>query len=261
MMPPANSRDNVADKFAKRNLVNSYVWTAAGGFFAQSTQSSTVRQETTDSSYSLSSSSEVGIGLELSGLGVSAGFELNASSGGQRNVTKTATKDSETSYEIEVSVETSGNVETAGKVDAYRFLTFSQEPSPENFDTLFKTVVDPIWLAQSNHPNAVALRQANNSEKKPPCWRVFHRVTFVSRILPAFPDSTMTPLDQALMAANVQSNWQLIQRLDPLVRNQTSDFKVFADAVRKAIRRYLPELQLHETDIAEYMALYYGLNV
>lgn len=261
MMSPANATDTVAEGFAKRNLVNTYVWTAEGGFFAESTQTSTVRQETTGSSYSSSSSMNTGLEFGISGLGISAGFEFNATTGGQLNVTKTATKDSETSYEISVNLNVPGNVQTPGKVDAYRFLTFSLEPSPENFNKLFTDVIDPIWLNQSNHPNAVALRQANNSDKKPPCWRVFHRVTFVSRVLPQIPDSTMPPLERALMAANIESNWQLIQRLDPLVRNQTSDFGVFAEAVRKAIRRYLPELQTHESEIIEYMALYYGLEV
>jgi hypothetical protein len=70
----------------------------------------------------------------------------------------------------------------------------------------------------------------------------------------------MPPLEQALMAANVPSNWQLIQRLDPLVRSQKHDFALLAEAIRKAIRRYLPELQPYEVEIIEYMALYYGLS-
>ncbi len=259
LMPPMNGRDPVAEGFAKRNLVNTYIWTAEGGFFAQSTQTSTVRQEVTGSSYGFSGSADVGFGLELSGLGLSAGIEFNASIGGQLNVTKTATKDSESSYELSISVDTPGHPQKPGTVDAYRFFTFYLEPAVENFDQFFSEVIDPIWLAESNHPNAVALRQANNTEKKPPCWRVFHRVTFVSRVLPEFPDDTMPPLDRALMAANVSSNWQLIQRLDPLVRSQKHDFALLAEAIRKAIRRYLPELQPHQAEIIEYMAVYYGL--
>jgi len=77
--------------------------------------------------------------------------------------------------------------------------------------------------------------------------------------LPEFPDDTMPPLDRALMAANVSSNWQLIQRLDPLVRSQKHDFALLAEAIRKAIRRYLPELQPHQAEIIEYMVVYYGL--
>ncbi|MGQ4807329.1 hypothetical protein NKDENANG_00677 [Candidatus Entotheonellaceae bacterium PAL068K] len=81
-----------------------------------------------------------------------------------------------------------GNAATAaGKVDAYRFKTFYLDSSNRNFEDLFGKVVDPIWLAQSDHANAAARRQAHQSDKKPPCWRVFHRVTFVSRILPDFP--------------------------------------------------------------------------
>jgi hypothetical protein len=120
-------------------------------------------------------------------------------------------------------------------------------------------VIDPRWLAQSNHPNAVALRQANNAARKPPCWRVFHRVTFVSRILPELPDTTEAPMEAAIRAANIESNWLLIQRLDPFVRNKTDNFGVFADAVRNAIRQVLPELQPHDREITEYLALYYGI--
>jgi len=259
LMPPANGRDPVAESFAKRNLVNTYIWTAEGGFFAQSTQTSAVRQEVTGSSYGFSTATDVGFGLELSGLGLSGGFEFNATSSGQLNITKTATKDSETSYELSISLDSPGNPQKPGTVDAYRFFTFYLEPAVANFDQFFGYVIDPIWLAESNHPNAVALRQANNTEKKPPCWRVFHRVTFVSRVLPEFPDDTMPALDQALMAADVSSNWQLIQRLDPLVRSQKHDFALLAEVIRKAIRRYLPELQPHEAEIIEYMAAYYGL--
>ncbi len=153
-----------------------------------------------------------------------------------------------------------GNAVTAaGKVDAYRFKTFYLDSSERNFEDLFGKVVDPIWLT-SDHPNAVALSQANQSDKKPPCWRVFHRVTFVSRILPDFPDPTAAPLESTLKAQNIDSNWQLIQKLDPFVRNQTQDLSRFGDAVRRALQTYLPELVSHSNEIISYLALYYGIE-
>ncbi len=63
-------------------------------------------------------------------------------------------------------------------------------------------VVDPIWLEQSNHPNAAALRQAKAAASEPECWGVFHRVTYVSRILPDYAGSTDAPtnVEQAVVA-------------------------------------------------------------
>lgn len=271
---PSNEVSAFAEEFAKRNLVNTYVWTADGGTYAESTQTTDIRQETAGSSYSLSGSFGVSKDAGLFGLA----FDLNASAGGNLNVTKTKTQDSQTDFGINTVVNTQRNLQqyddnrepvfengkpviVEGKVDAYRFFTFYLEADAENFDQLFNQVIDPIWLAQSNHPNAAALRQANNADNRPPCWRVFHRVTFVSRILPSFPDETMPPLEQALRAVNIESNWLLIQTLEPFVRNKTDDFGVFAEAVRDAVRRYLPELQPHNEEIVTYMALYYGLEV
>jgi hypothetical protein len=258
----SNRRDPYAEGYAKRNLVNTYVWTAEGGFYAESTETATVKQETTGSSYSTAGAGSLGFQANFNVFGADVGLELSAEVGAQLTVTKTVAKDSETSFGITVSVNPPGDTKTPGKVDAYRFFTFSLEPSPENCDRLFhgeQPVIDPRWLAQSNHPNAVALRQANNAARKPPCWRVFHRVTFVSRILPELPDTTEAPMEAAIRAANIESNWLLIQRLDPFVRNKTDNFGVFADAVRNAIRQVLPELQPHDREITEYLALYYGI--
>ncbi len=148
-----------------------------------------------------------------------------------------------------------------GYLDAYRFKTFYLDSTERNFEDLFGKVVDPIWLAQSKHPNAAALREANQSDKKPPCWRVFHRVTFISRILPDFPDNTAPTLESVLKAENIDSNWELIQKLDPFVRDQTNDPATFSDAVRQALRTYLPELMPHSAEIITYLALYYGIEI
>jgi hypothetical protein len=75
-------------------------------------------------------------------------------------------------------------VPVPGQVDAYRFLTFYLGETSANFDDFYRKVVDPIWLQGSNAPDAAALRQAQQSSAKPPCWRILHRVTYVSRVLP-----------------------------------------------------------------------------
>ena len=130
----------LSKKFAKRNLVNTYVWTADGGFFAESTEISENRQESTSGSFSFSGS----VGGGLSGGGTFAGVKFNAgfdlSIGGSLNLTKTKGKDSETSFSIDVGINVPGDLQQydeegnriydanhkpinlPGKVDAYRFM-------------------------------------------------------------------------------------------------------------------------------------------
>jgi len=269
---------SLPEKFAKRNLVNTYVWTADGGFFAESTELSEVRQESISSSFSFSASYGENFGFEFSFFGSKLGVELDVSISGGLNITKTKSKESETSFSVDVGINVPGDLQkydddgkrvyTAdhkpinlpGKVDAYRFMTFYMEGSNSNFAELFNKVVDPIWLEQSDHPNASAMRQAKQSDKQPPCWRVFHRVTFVSRILPKFTSHAIAPLEKAMKAANIASNWELIKKLEPFVKNKTDDASIFAKAVRQTIATYLPELEGHEDEVIKYAALYFGVQ-
>ena len=269
---------SLPEKFAKRNLVNTYVWTADGGFFAESTELSEVRQESISSSFSFSTSYGENFGFGFSFFGSKLGVELDVSLSGGLNITKTKSKESETSFSVDVGINVPGDLQkydndgnrvyTAdhkpinlpGKVDAYRFMTFYMEGSNSNFAQLFNKVVDPIWLEQSDHPNASAMRQAKQSDKQPPCWRVFHRVTFISRILPEFTSDAIAPVEKAMKAANIASNWELIKKLEPFVKNKTDDASIFAKAVRQTIATYLPELEGHEDEIIKYAALYFGVQ-
>ena len=271
---------DLPQKFAKRNLVNTYVWTADGGFFAETTETTDVKSEVTAGSFSFSGAVGGTFNLNIDApVGISLEFE--AAIGGSINVTKTRAKDTEKSFSLAVNVDVPGDLQktapdannvwkpvfdddgngvtAAGKVDAYRFKTFYLDGSGRNFEDLFGKVIDPIWLA-GDSPNAVALRQANQGDKKPPCWRIFHRVTFVSRILPDFQGPIDAPLEIALKADNIDSNWQLIQKLDPFVRNHTQDSVAFSDAARKALDLYLPELKPHSIEIIRYLRLYYGIQ-
>ncbi|BAZ24842.1 hypothetical protein NIES4073_57420 [Kalymmatonema gypsitolerans NIES-4073] len=267
---------SLAEKYAKRNLVNTYVWTADGGFYAESTEVTEVKQETTAGTFSSSSSFGGGFEIELEAPVV---FEasMKAMNGGHLNVTKSKTQESQNSFRLDVTVNTPGDLQkyddqgnpvyendspkiVEGKVDAYRFMSFYLEPVKENFEDLFNKVVDPEWLNEDNNPNALAMRQAQQVEKTPPCWRVFHRVTFISRILPEIPANTAPPLEQAMRAAELESNWQLIQRLEPLVRHKTNNYGEFSAAVGKAVDTYLPELKPHKPEIINYMALYFGIE-
>merc|ERR1711892_1342174 len=122
-----------------------------------------------------------------------------------------------------------------GKVDAYRFMTFYLEPTKDNFEDFFQKVVDPIWIDQSTDPEALALRSANQDENKPKCWRIMHRVTFVSRILKQVEDTSAEPntnddYNQAMGNAGVESQYELMKKLDPFVSDKTESHEVFAAA-------------------------------
>ena len=153
---------------------------------------------------------------------ISVGFEMDALFGMHMETVKTKSKETEKSFSLNVEVagesdlqlyarnderklakgslsedggrydSTGKPVKREGKVDAYRFMTFYLDPTQDNFEDFFNKVVDPIWLNQSRDANAVALREARQTEKKPRCWRVMHRVTFVSRILSTGTNSRQT---------------------------------------------------------------------
>lgn len=203
---------------SQRNLVNTYVWTVEGGFYAESTQVTENQQETTDGNFSLSFSGGAGIKYK-----VESGMALEQSSlfsaGSSFTMTKSKNKEASKSFGLNVSVDlrTSPRYKynglslekgliSPGTVDAYRFMSFYLEPQVNNYVELFTKVIDQKWLEESPDPNAVALRQARNDAKKTFCWRVMHRVTFVSRVLPEFSSEAPPSLEKTMKAQNIESN-------------------------------------------------------
>ncbi len=127
-----------------------------------------------------------------------------------------------------------------GKVKSYRFSTFYQDPSRDNFDLLFddtisEPIIDPGWLKNTNDPDAVALTMAKNSPSD--VWRILHRVTYVSRVLPEQDDQNpnneyaigldtkqqVTEPDIAIPDAISEGNNDLLIKLI-LGLNDTSEF-------------------------------------
>jgi hypothetical protein len=280
--------DNPGDKglpkkYAKRNMCNTYVWTADGGFFAETTETSDVRTESTSGDFSFNGSIGGNFSTDVSVFGLGFGLEFDASIGGGLSSTSAKDKESEKSFSIDATVDPPGDlqiyrddgtgkleriydddgngVNAAGKVDAYRFMSFYLDTDKNHFEDLFNKVIDPTWLRENDHPNAIALRQANQAGRKPACWRIMHRVTFVSRLLPDFSDPSATPtLEHTMKDLNIGSNWQLIKKLEPLVRNKTGDDVAFSKAVRDSIAKYMPELKPHTKEITQYLRLYFGME-
>jgi hypothetical protein len=273
-------------RLERRNLVNNYVWTADGGLFAETQETLDVVQESTGGSYAFAGRAGFYANfLFAAGVGVLDGvrFGFEAQFGGHLNLQVTKSQASETAFGMNVAVDgveqdvyqrdSEGNIlfnrtdprrprplRHPGKVDAYRFLSFYLEPNPDHYDLFFDRIVDPIWLNQSTDPNAIALRSVQNLSTTPPCWRMMHRVTFVSRVLPSFQDNTLPPMEQALQDLNIASNYELIKRIEPFVIDRLGNYAAFAQAVRDTIQTYLPELQPHTEQVIQFLQLYYGLT-
>ena len=268
--PNQLSGGQLPDKVApiKRDLANNYVWTADGGQFAETTSTLDTLSESTGGAYHFQGMAGGTISADVDIFGFMVNFELSAMFGGHLDLSVTKTSNSQESFSVNVvaggeqditTVDGTGqHVKTAGKVDAYRWLTFYLSPRPDNYDAFYNQVVDPIWLAQSNDPAAVALRQARQDGKRPAAWRVLHRVTYVSRVLAA--NSAPQSLEHALAQLNISSNYELIRTLEPFVRGRTARYADFAAAVRNAVATYLPDLRPHTDDILAFLVLYYGVS-
>jgi hypothetical protein len=268
----------------RRNLVNAYVWTADGGLFAETQQTMDVQLETFGGSYDFTGKGGFDLAIAFAIAKVAAVFELNAMFVGHHHLSVNKSKESKTAFQMNINldkverdiykrdpndrrvvlIDTSDPkrprpIKSPYKVDAYRFMTFYLEPNSDHFDLFFNRVVDPIWLAQSDDPAAVALREARDEGKKPACWRIMHRVTYVSRVLPPLADSAAPSLEKTLQTLDIDSNYELIKQLEPYVSNKLTSFADFADAVRETIEQNLPELQPHTEEVIKYMSLYFGI--
>ncbi|MGW1978108.1 LamG-like jellyroll fold domain-containing protein [Streptomyces sp. NPDC001889] len=279
-LPPAPDKSAPSqsqDAFANRNIANTYVWTADGGFFAESTSTVDVVTQTTGGSYSLSGSvtASVDIGFEIAGVG--AGVQFDASVGGGMTVTRHRSKESSRTHSLDVVCSPTRDLQqygtdnkprydagkpvlVPGKVDAYRFMTFYLGQDNTHFDDFYNKVADPTWLANSNDAAAAALRQARQSDTKPPCWRILHRVTYISRILPPVPPADAPPVEKALHDIDIPSNYQLIQRLDPYTATATGSLGELTTATRNALTAHLPQLLPHADQIVQFLADYYGIE-
>ncbi|MBW4526735.1 MAG: LamG domain-containing protein [Phormidium tanganyikae FI6-MK23] len=265
---------------SKMNLFNTYVWTADGGLFAETQQFSTVQQDVTAGSFSLSGMAGLFASVNTSIAKVAVGFELEALMGGHLNLTTSKTAEASSSFGVDVTLDVERDirvrdaeqadrvgvrslhdangdrVKCPGKVDGYRFMTFYLEPDKEHFNDFSNKIVDRAWLEQSNDPNAAALRKAIETKSGVP-WRILHRVTYISRVLPEIGTAPAGSTDETLRAANIASNWELVKRLEPYVQSKTRSYAELKVAVEQAIDRYLPELSSAKPDIVQYMSLYY----
>ncbi|MBL8518888.1 MAG: hypothetical protein JNM76_18155 [Betaproteobacteria bacterium] len=275
-------------KMARRNMVNTYVWTSDGGLYAEEEQYTAIREEQSGGSYDFN-----GLGGFYTEMKFSAGvsFELDALFGGHIMTQATKSKNESESFMLNAQVNGESYVglikegespedliytddPSPGKVKGYRFMSFYLAPSKRNFDD-FKSVVDEDWLQRQGpytgtfDPDALALRQslANVNE----VWRVLHRVTYVSRVPPQFKDpGESLPADARKPdAESISNNYWLIQELPagppPTVMPAVSDEadKLLIELETNPVWGPLLAKNRAETkqDIMTYMRSYYGVPI
>jgi hypothetical protein len=91
-----------------------------------------------------------------------------------------------------------------GKSSQFRTLVFFLQPTQNNDDDFWNTVVDQTWLVNSPEPAAEAMRSAVGAGSLP--WRVLYRVTYSERYLPPVSSaSTQVPQITPVMAVPVRN--------------------------------------------------------
>jgi hypothetical protein len=89
-----------------------------------------------------------------------------------------------------------------GKTNLFRTYAFFLQPTQNNSDDFWNTVIDPIWLANSPDPDAAAMRSAQGNASIP--WRLLYRVTYSERFLPPIStEAVVTPQITPVMAVPV----------------------------------------------------------
>lgn len=130
-------------------------------------------------------------------------------------------------------------------------------------------VVDERWLNESQEPAALALRElrtrlsTQTREGKDKSWRLFHRVTYVSRVL---EDIKTAPGAASSSASKVNffdlsANWEFLKTIDPFV----SGVRTFGDlsqSLRNTVSKTYPSL-LSSGQFEKVLALvaeYYNID-
>lgn len=235
---------NWEKRLAKRNLVNTYVWTASGGLFSEENSALDLRSESFGSNFSSVNSTGFSTDFRLS-VSPTGKWELRGGAyfqgsflwGHSLNASMVKSKAESQGFAVKVNVKTdsflqkwdkNNNGESfdeyagkpqPGKVNAYRFMTFYLSPTERNGRDFFQTVVKQDWLHTSNDFDARALREA--LPQKNGVWRVLHRVTYVNRIPPEFMNFPLEEeSDYMDVSANPDSNAILIDMVGNRIMQQ-----------------------------------------
>jgi Concanavalin A-like lectin/glucanases superfamily len=227
-----------SDRFdaGRRSLVNTYVWTADGGLYAEEEQTASVQEQSEGGSYYLLFQYGAYLDLRMGSTGWGVGVEADLLFGGHVDVAVSKSQQSSRSFGLSVHLEGESDLLDAegrpigGKVDAYRFMTFYLAPASDHSAFFFSNVVDQDWLSTATDPNAIALRMARGKPNK--VWRVLHRVTYVHRIPAAGDEAPQTLAPAALPArADGTGNRALIELIDASLSGAPATLAVVANAL------------------------------
>jgi len=220
----------------RRSLVNTYVWTAAGGLRKEEQSVANTYSET----YTGASDLKFAMGFEvIADIGTPFGgyyVETDAMLGNTWTMTATKSESSSNGFSLSCNVDPTNflpaprinsshefigyeNTPAAGKVDGYRYMSFLLAPSEANFSAL-NGVIDPNWLANSTTASANAMREALTDQTQP--WRILFRTTYVSRVPAQFQpvrDDTSAPTIKP--PANLESNVWLLRIMDKLLHSKS----------------------------------------
>lgn len=247
-----------------RNICNSYVWTADGGTYQETTSTMDVVSTEIGNTASMRSSIGGSFDLEVSVGNVLATCNVDALVSAHANITQTKELSSESGFKLQTTLppavdirrpDGNGNmIKRPGAVDSYRWMSFWLEGSVESTDAFFKQVVDPKWLDDGQEPNAKLLlklrdalgKQTGNARTR--AWRVLHRVTYISRVpesIVAKPEM-LTPISQveknSTLLADLSCNWVIIQNLEPFGRGAASRIEL-AQLVQPKIAKFYPGIR------------------
>jgi hypothetical protein len=194
--------------------------------------------------------------LLVSGIGPSTQFELTRTI----SLAKTLTTDevNHKSWDLRASVEplVDLSAQQAGSILAYSWTTFYLAQSTDAFDHFFKTVVDPVWLEETNNVVAEELRDARSTGQTG-AWRIFHRVTERVRQKGAIrnePADNHDPVkkDPLPVGVDAASNAELVRYLLPLINftellpiNEPSQL---VGAIAGPLREVFPMLEYASND-------------
>lgn len=223
---------------AKRGIVNTYVWTAAGGLHTE--QSELV--DTYAESYTGTTAADAasGVAFDLAAAAIAGLYaEFDALWGGSVEVVSIRDRDSESGFGLEVEFapdrylkrplldENGAPVgytedDAPGKVTGYRFMSFFLPPSEQNFEVFNTLVIDRNWLEKSTDPNAAALRTATAQANG--AWRVLHRATYVSRVPPHLqPTTSDTTAPPVTPPAGLEGNTVITRLVERAVDSATPE--------------------------------------
>lgn len=269
-----------------RNICNSYVWTADGGTYQETSSTMDVVQTEVGGSLNTKASLGASLEMEVSVGSVLATCNVDALISAHANLTQTKEESSESSFELQTELppavdlrrDVNGKwVKRPGAVDAYRWMSFWLEESVEGTDAFFRQVVDPQWLTDAQEPNAKLLlqlrdtldKQSGNARTK--AWRVLHRCTYINRVpepIAAKPKIESPPPQQwqegkkkSALLADVSCNWHILQNLEPLMRGAQSRTEV-AHLVQPSIAKLYPSIRTQprfNQQLLDLLADYIGL--